>query len=163
MIFSLLRSESAVPTDVSINRFGLSRRLALALIPLAAVLSGCGEARVPVYPVSGVVKFNGKAPTGAQIVLHPAGNSEPTEVTPVGIVQSDGTFKVTAYDPGDGAPVGEYVATVEWFKVVSDPGGGGGPGPNVLPKKYASSKTSPIKVSVGDGPTEIEPIVIANN
>ena len=46
-------------------------------------------------------------------------------MTPVGIVLDDGSFKVTAYDPGDGAPQGDYVATIQWFKITKDAGGPG--------------------------------------
>jgi hypothetical protein len=132
---------------------------ALGLFLLAGVIGCNSEVRVPVYPVSGKVTFQGKPAAGAQVVLHPVDRSKPSDVTPSAGVQGDGTFKITAYELDDGAPQGEYVATVEWFKIVST-GGGGGRGPNVLPAKYASSKTSPIKVTVNGGPTEIPPIVI---
>jgi hypothetical protein len=125
-----------------------------------AAISGCSEPRIPVFPVSGKVSFQGKPPVGAQVILHRTDTAPENDVTPVGIVQVDGSFKVSAYDVGDGAPQGEYVATVEWFKIVENPGGGGGRGPNVIPAKYASSKTSPVKVSVNGGPTEIPPITI---
>lgn len=124
-------------------------------------ISGCGEARVPVYPVTGKVTYQGKVPAGASVALH-AVNGGVEGVAPTGRVNEDGSFEITVYEPGDGAPEGDYVATIQWFKVVRDPAGGGAPGPNVLPKKYASAVTSPIKVSVKGGPTEIEPITIAN-
>ena len=54
---------------------------------------------------------------------------------------------------------GDYVVTVQWFKLVTDDGGSGA-GPNVMPKEYASPTTSPVKVSVKGGPTEIPPIAI---
>lgn len=136
----------------------LSFAVAVLMLP---VVNGCGgEVRVPVFPVSGKISFQGKPPVGAQIVLHPVDRSQPNDVTPSGGVTDDGSFKITAYELDDGAPQGEYVATIEWFKIVSAGGGGGGRGPNVLPKKYASAQTSPIKVSVKNGPTVIPPITI---
>ena len=130
-----------------------------AVLPLLSVLSGCGgETRVPVFPVSGKVTFEGTSPVGAQVVLHAVNNSEASDVAPTGVVQNDGSFTITAYDPGDGAPQGQYVATIQWFKITPE---AGGPGPNVVPPKYASAKTSPIKVTVNGGPTQIEPIRIA--
>jgi hypothetical protein len=48
---------------------------------------------------------------------------------------------------------------VQWFKMTSGAGGSGA-GPNVLPKKYASPNTSPIKVSVASGPVHIPPVNI---
>jgi hypothetical protein len=135
----------------------------LSITTLAAVttLAGCSsEVRIPVFPVSGKVTYQGHAPVGAQIILHPVKYSGPDSVAPVGTVLDDGSFKVTAYDPGDGAPQGDYVATVQWFKITKE---AGGPGPNVLPKKYADPKTSPIKITVNSGPTDVPPITIANN
>jgi hypothetical protein len=135
----------------------------LALISLAGffVSVGCNsEVRVPVFPVTGKVTYQGQTPVGAQVVLHPVIYTGPDSITPIGTVLDDGSFKVTAYDPGDGAPQGDYVATVQWFKITKE---AGAPGPNVIPKKYADPKTSPIKVTVaGGGPTEIPPITIAS-
>jgi hypothetical protein len=134
----------------------------LVILPLV-LATGCGdsEKRVPVFPVSGTVTYQGKPPVGAQIVLHLANSTATPDAAPIGVVQDDGSFKFTVYDPGDGAPQGDYVATVQWFKLNKEMGG---PGPNVIPKKYTDPKTSPIKVTVtGPGPTAIPPITIANN
>src|SRR5262245_43645050 len=90
------------------------------LASLVAILarSGCGgDARVPVYPVTGKVTFQGQVPIGAQIVLHPVGGESADGVSPSGSVGSDGSFQITSYDPGDGAPHGEYVGTLEWYKI----------------------------------------------
>ena len=132
-----------------------------AFFASAAVLiaGGCGETRVSVYPVTGKVTFQGKPPVGARVVLHAANPFDLDDVAPSGTVQSDGSFAITAYDLGDGAPQGNYTATLQWFKLVGGEGGSA-PGPNVLPKKYASPATSPIKVSVGSGPVQIPAIVI---
>ena len=111
-------------------------------------------------PVSGKVTYQGQPPVGAQVVLYPVNNVGAAGVAPTGIVLDDGSFKITAYDPNDGAPQGDYVATVQWFKITKD---AAGPGPNVIPKKYTNPKTSPIKVTVATGgPTQIQPITIAS-
>src|SRR5688572_19943431 len=104
---------------------------ASALIALVA-LTGCGKAekRVTVVPVSGNILFRGKPPAGAQIVLHPvSGATSDAIVAPVGLVKDDGSFQISTYAEGDGAPAGDYTATIQWFKVVSD-AGGTGRGPN---------------------------------
>jgi hypothetical protein len=128
-------------------------------MPALAAVIGCSEPRIPVFPVSGKVTYQGKPPVGAQIVLHAKGNAESYGIAPVGVVKSDGSFAITAYEPEDGAPQGEYVATIQWFKTITNEGGTGA-GPNVLPVKYASAQTSPIKVNVNGGPTQIPPIAI---
>ena len=133
--------------------------VALAIL----LLVGCGpsDVRVPVVPVSGKVSFQGQSPAGAQIVLHPVSKVEGQSVAPSGSVKDDGSFQISAYDQADGAPPGEYVATVQWFKVVADEGGSGR-GPNVLPAKYASPETSPVKITVNSEATEVPPIEITN-
>ena len=52
---------------------------------------------------------------------------------------------------------GDYVATIEWYRYQKELGGAG---PNVIPPKYVSAKTSPVKVSVVGGPAQIAPIII---
>jgi len=127
-------------------------------IAMLVAFGGCSsEKRVPVFPVSGKVSFKGAAPTGAQVVLHPVGSKEPTEVAPTATVKDDGSFALTSYEPDDGAPAGDYVAVIQWFRTVPALNGAG---PNVLPKQYASAKSSPVKVSVSNGPVEIPPINI---
>jgi hypothetical protein len=137
---------------------GPSRRVSLvALLPALTMLVGCGESRIEVVPVSGRVTFAGQPPAGAQIVLHPANTSNPSDVAPSGRVGNDGSFTITAYEQGDGAPPGEYVATIQWYKI--DPKEGI-PGPNVIPEEYAKAATSPIKVTVNQAPTVLQPITI---
>lgn len=139
------------------HRSHVRRGCATLLLLTLFVAVGCEESRVPVFPVSGKVSFKGKPPAGALVVLHPVGTANLEGIAPSGTVNDDGSFKITVYDPGDGAPQGDYVATVQWRKFVASEGGAG---PNVLPEQYSSPATSPIKVSVQGGPTEIPPIAI---
>jgi hypothetical protein len=129
----------------------------IATLPLFVALSGCSEQRVPVYPVSGKITYKGQPPVGASVVLHSLSGSDAKDVVPAGTVKDDGSFTVTSYDPGDGAPQGDYVATIEWYRYQSELGGAG---PNVIPSKYVSAKTSPVKLSVDGGPAQIAPIII---
>lgn len=139
------------------NRKAFSVAVAAVLLLSLAALSGCGEARVDVVPVSGKVSFAGRAPAGAQIVLHPVNRAEPSDVVPSGRVANDGSFTITAYQQGDGAPPGQYIATLQWYRV--DPKDGT-PGPNVIPEQYGSAATSPLKVTVKSEPTVLDPIAI---
>jgi hypothetical protein len=136
---------------------GFSAKWRWLLVGCIVTAAGCSEARVPVFPVSGKVSFQGKPPAGAIVVLNPVNTSENHNVMPTGTVKDDGSFTLTAYEPDDGAPQGEYVATIQWYKVTKE---AGGPGPNVLPKTYGVAKSSPIKVNVANGPVEIPPIAI---
>lgn len=137
--------------------------VALSLVGIAVALTsaGCGysDNRVPVVTVSGKISYQDQAPAGAQVVLHPVSKSGESDVAPSGTVQDDGSFQISAYHPGDGAPPGDYVATVEWFRIVATEGGGGR-GPNVLPAQYANPTSSPIRVTVRNEATELAPIEI---
>jgi hypothetical protein len=129
----------------------------VALMLLTVV--GCGENWASVQPTSGTVKFNGKAPSGARVLLHAVKPPEDGSlaVTPSGRVEDDGSFKITSYQAGDGAAPGEYVVTVEWYPVDKD----GSVGANAIPKEYSNPTTSPLKATVSDGgPTTLDPIDI---
>src|SRR5688500_8562528 len=72
------------------------------------VLTGCGEKRIHVVPVSGKLTVQGQPAAGAQVVLHPVAADRDEPFAAVGQVQNDGTFKIGVYDRDDGAPPGEY-------------------------------------------------------
>lgn len=115
---------------------------------------------LPVAPVSGKVTWGTEIPEGATVSLLPIERpAEQVGISSTGIVKKDGTFKISSYGKEDGAPLGEYAVVIKWFKFVATEGGGGS-GPNVLPSKYASASTTPIKLTVKEGSNEIPPIVI---
>ena len=90
------------------------------------------------------------------MVLHPVSGGRNGTFSANGKVQDDGTFKISAFGKDDGAPPGEYVATVQWFRLVQTEGGAG-PGPNVLSPEFSDPTGSPLRVTVKDGPTELAP------
>ena len=162
-LLSALNSDG--PSKQFATWLATGRRAQVAtLLMMLAVVSGCSSEppRVPVFPVTGKVTFKGKPADGAQVVLFPVNTENTAELAPSGKVGKDGTFSLTAYEPGDGAPEGDYVATISWRKMVSGGKGEGGAtaGPDVIPKQYGSAATSPVKVSVKGGPTQIPPIAI---
>ncbi|MBX3426942.1 MAG: BON domain-containing protein [Pirellulales bacterium] len=126
---------------------------------VAASLVGCGEAkpeRVPTFPVTGSITFKGGPIPGAFVAMHPK-TPLPNVPAPRASVGPDGKLKISTYDGGDGAPEGEYVLTVEWYKPIKT-GADVVPGPNVIPKKYTSPRTSGLVVSVAANATELPPI-----
>src|SRR5262245_35004980 len=138
------------------------RSPAALLVAFAILLAftGCGDShvdRVPVFPVRGAIRFQEQTPTGAFIVLHRKDGSTSNAPKPRAVVASDGTFAIGSYDGQDGAPEGEYVLTVQWNKLVKN-GNDTVSGPNVLPAKYASPKTSDIKVTVASNENQLKPI-----
>jgi hypothetical protein len=132
----------------------------LALVVLA--FTGCGKedaSRVPVHPASGALSFRGQPASGAFVSLHPKGGATSTAPSPRATVGPDGKFVLSTYDSTDGAPEGDYVLTVQWYKPVRKDGDLVG-GPNVLPQKYSSVRTSDLVIKIAAGENQLQPIVI---
>jgi hypothetical protein len=136
-------------------------RIAALFLAETLILSvGCGRVdqdRVPVVPVDGTVSFHGKPLPGAMIVLHPTDGGSTLSPAPRAQVEKDGSFRFTTYEAGDGAPPGEYIATIAWYKLVNQAGDVKA-GPNVLPPKYGYPQSSPWQIRVADGPTRLAPV-----
>ncbi len=102
-----------------------TRVLIGVFVALAMVAAGYYffDARSPskpnVYPTEGVVLFEGKPAFGARVTLVPkdgtAGRFQPT-----GTVGHDGTFKLTTFQPNDGAPAGSYRVSIVRGRLTGD-------------------------------------------
>jgi hypothetical protein len=137
--------------------------LAGSYAAIISALAGCGSALidppvVPVAPVSGSIKFGAEVPVGASVSLAPVARSE-AGIASAGRVKPDGTFRISTYGQEDGAPLGDYVILVQWFRPLKGEEGNAG-GPNVIPKNYSDPAKSPLKVTVKEGSNEIPQIVI---
>ncbi len=144
------------------NGRGLRTRLAWLGPLIALALPACsgGEARTPVYPVKGTLQFKGQPAAGAFVVFHSVGpTGSPEDERPTSLVGPDGSFTLTTFDPGDGAPEGEYVVTVEWRKLVGK-GNDVAAGPNVIPQAYGDPKTSPLRAKVAAAENDLPPFQI---
>jgi hypothetical protein len=142
-----------------IVRATAGRRGSLSAIFSLAVLSvGCGksENRIPVHPVTGAIQFRGQPAAGAFVSLHPK-SAVAGVPNPRATVAKDGSFVFTTYDGNDGAPEGDYVLTVQWYRPVRQGNDLVG-GPNVLPAKYASVRTSDVQIKVAAGENRLKPI-----
>lgn len=126
---------------------------ALAMAAIAMMLTGCGKAnggRGPAHPAEGQITWN-KAPlAGAQVVLYPQGLADATAVPSRAQTGPDGRFRVSTFGTEDGAPEGEYAVTVVHYPMQKD-GSGWVSGPNDLPAKYASLKTTDLRVKITSG------------
>ena len=148
--------EVIVKVENASQLFGFA--LVGALLPPAF---GCGKGdknHVAVHPVQGTIQFRGQPIEGAFVSLCPTSAIEGVPA-PRATVAKDGSFAVTTYDGNDGAPEGEYVLTVQWYRLVRQGNELVG-GPNVLPPKYASAKTSDVKIHVASGENRLNPIQI---
>jgi hypothetical protein len=157
-----------VPAQVvsdSIAQFGLPQWVFRAVVLLAvsgvlvvAVVPGLFRKGppVPVHPVTGWLVYGRTVPVGAEVVLHPRSGSLPDDALPRGKVRDDGSVAFTTYDEAVGVPEGDYVATVQWYRVGRD----GSVGGNVVPPRYASPAKSPLVVTVTPGVNELSPFRI---
>ena len=135
-----------------------SQAFAMSLLLSAVPCAGCGKGKVhePVYPVHGQVLFEGRPVAWAFVVLHPVNSAGETPVHPHAYGTTDGTFELTSFTSGDGAPAGEYAVTVQLRQPPlkdDDP-----PARNLLPSRYASPDTSGLRVQIVEGSNELEPL-----
>lgn len=140
----------------------LIHRAALIWFALACVFAGCSTGKTgPVcHPVHGKVTFKGKPLADAVVVLHRIGGDVDGIQKPMAIAKADGSFDLTTYRPGDGAPPGDYALTVELRAVQL---GGEEPvrsGPNTLPARFSKPGASGLGYTVVEGENQIPPIDI---
>jgi hypothetical protein len=130
------------------------------LVGLAVVLAGgCGGSgpkRPKTVPVSGQLMYKDKAKglqpaAGATVIFNPkAQPDEKYPIFPKGTVKEDGTFQLTTYAEGDGAPEGEYGITVVW-QIGKGGFGGEGAGPDKLGNRYGDNKNPKMTATVKAG------------
>jgi hypothetical protein len=137
--------------------FFLNRGVFLALVASSAII-GCGKpaSKVAAYPAKGSITFKGQPTHGALITLHPKAPVENVP-TPRANVGKDGTFTVTTFNGGDGAPEGDYILTVKWYKPIKK-GNDLVSGPNIIPPKYGAPQTSDVVVHIAAGENDLKPI-----
>ena len=135
----------------------------IATLILMPTLASCGDSgRVSVYPVSGKVLHQGQPAAGANVIFHatdPSGNSSSVPI-PRGTVRADGTFELSSYEEGDGAPAGTYDVTIIWPPVTADPNAdpeSAGGEADRLRGRYASPDTSGLSATVLEAKTQLEP------
>jgi uncharacterized CHY-type Zn-finger protein len=92
----------------------------LIIVVIAAILGGgaylayslipWGGGRRTVFPTEGMVFYKGKPAVGAVVTLIPEDKRD--HYFPWGKVREDGSFRLTTYEPDDGAPAGRYKVTI---------------------------------------------------
>lgn len=130
---------------------------------------GCGKPAaendwLETHPAIGTVMINGVPASGAIVRLYPT-SPQPhvtSPVIPTGTVQKDGTFELTSYRTGDGAPEGDYRVTLEWpdSKLNASKGGMPEDPPDRLKNRFANPERSTIQVHVAPGENQLDPITL---
>ena len=136
----------------------MTARLCALLVGTLA-LAGCGGGGKPgAVPAGGKVTYRkATVPAGALVVFHPADPAAEKRIggKPFAKVGDDGTFALTTYAEGDGAPEGEYGVTIDWRPPAKDAkfalGDGGGGGASKLNPKYSTPQQPFTKVIVKKG------------
>lgn len=127
-------------------------------VAVCMLCSGCGgdDWQASTYPASGQISINGQPPAGAVVELHAVGEvPDARNSRPWAVVQDDGSFTLTTYEAGDGAPVGEYAVTVRWPPDVSQPSLA-----DRLGGAYATTERSRWNVTISNGDNALAPIEI---
>lgn len=114
-------------------------------------LSGCGSASEKLTPVVGKVTVNGTPLRSGSVTFHPdaqKGNSTPH--IPVGILDAEGTYKLTSATK-EGAPPGWYKVTVSAQEPI-DPQNPYAPPKHLISPKFSDASASGLAVEVVDNP-----------
>lgn len=144
----------------------------LALIMTVCCLASCGEKRlgpkinkVPVVPVSGTVKVDGKPEAGVVIRCVPLGEFKNTDIINSMGGQTDtlGEFTLHTYEIDDGVPPGEYALLFAWPTVTLKKGGRADEDKNDrLKKKYSKLDQPFLKIKVEpDTPKTLEEVQLS--
>lgn len=151
------------------DRRGGSCLTAIGLGLCIPLLTGCGNSGdlLPLNSVTGQVRCDGEPLEGASVVFYPVGGSERLQdLRPRGTTNVDGRFQLQTYLPGDGAPVGEFKVTIEWY---------GKPAPedstnerhdaikmrpNLLLETFAAPESTPVNATISNGNNTLEPFQV---
>lgn len=125
---------------------------------LALVLAGCGGGDTPTtYPVSGVVKYDGKPLANVAITFYPA-EGRPAS----GRTNEQGKFILTTFSPDDGAVAGEHRVTITpaaadapvepGADIITDASSYAMPDPRKagIPQEYMDQTETPLQVKIPD-------------
>jgi hypothetical protein len=136
----------------------------VAVAALAVLLPCACSSKTALHPARGKVLVDGKPAVGATIVFHPVEKASQGTLAPAGVVQSDGSFVLSTYAPGDGAPAGEYLVVIT---LASDAPPRDGKPPQVVKENkqevlqaYTFLRTTPLRATIKEGPNEILPFKI---
>jgi hypothetical protein len=137
-----------------------SRIQAAIAITALGLAMGCqdGEDRYEVYPVTGKVLHNGQAVEDARVTFYADEVQDPKRPIPTAETEADGAYQLTSYQPGDGAPPGNYHVTVTWPAPIPPGAHPEAYSPSDrLQGKYSNPETSGLTATV----TEDENVVAA--
>src|SRR5262249_20243811 len=109
----LERMRAVAPLRTRCARAASRTAVALTMLALACD-PGPPAGQLPVHPVEGIVRFQGKPLAGALVSFRPVDEAKFGDSTPrpTGQTDQDGRFRLMTYSAGDGAPAGSYLVTI---------------------------------------------------
>lgn len=124
------------------------------VVCLAILAAGCGGKHPPVYPVTGVVTYNGAPVEGAEVVFLP--QSESAAQAPSAKTDASGRYQLQTFFSTEviasGAPPGGYKVTVTKMEIppgIVDPYKKDTPQPkHLLPENYHAPQQTPFTATV---------------
>lgn len=144
------------------------RFLSLLSVPATTILMLMGTScsrpsfdGVPTFPVTGTVIVDGQPAEGANVKFTPIDEiGSPDALTANGKTAEDGTFQLSTYVQGDGAPANKYAVTIFWLEPPKPPRGKD-PGPDRLGRKYADPAKSAWQVEVHEEDNVLQPFEVS--
>lgn len=133
----------------------------IAVVMSAALLPGCSKPKtIETYTVTGKISVDNKPASYAKLTFWPVGESNDYMLSTT--ADNDGNFELMARKPPEGADLVKYEVTVSW-RIPANPASSNDPeyGPELLPIKFKSPKTSGIVVEVESEAVELKPINIS--
>lgn len=114
---------------------------------------GTQRKQVPTFPAAGTFRLDGKPLAAATVTLHRL-NPEAERYFAVadGLTNDQGEVKFSTYAKFDGVPAGKYAVTV--VKTGKGYYDGEVPEKTLLPARYETPTTTPLKVTVKEGANE---------
>jgi hypothetical protein len=118
---------------------------------------GGGDRLEGLAPVSGQITFNGTPAPAGQITFYPVDGKRSSSSA----IDSNGNYKLTCYEPADGALIGRHKVVVDATEVPPpapdfEAADGGAaippykPPRRILPPEYYSQATTPLEAEVKD-------------
>jgi 3',5'-cyclic AMP phosphodiesterase CpdA len=104
--------------------------------------------RKPTFPVHGKAYFEGSPMAGAFVTFTGPKVGAANPVTANGLVEADGSFKLSTYKAFDGAPAGEHKVSVTWRE-------SGRTGPSLIPARYNTADKSGLQVTIQKGLNDV--------
>jgi hypothetical protein len=121
----------------------------LTLLSLLLAFAGCGPSRPATFPVKGKVVFENNEPCQLGTIEF---RSLDHMVTARGIIEKDGSFMLTTWEPGDGAVAGSHQIIIQQLIITEDLSFKSHNHGKRVPPRYGDYATSGIKATVKDQP-----------